>query len=72
MAEFTVPVDGLHCEGCVDTVTGALSALPGVSSVAVDLDTKGVSQVRVDADSELSDGQIADALSAKGNFTIAR
>lgn len=72
MAEFTVPVDGLHCNGCVETVTDALSALGGVSSVTVDLDTKGVSQVHVDADTELSDQQIGDALAAKGNFTVAR
>lgn len=30
----------MSCQGCATTVTGALEALPGVSAVHVDLETK--------------------------------
>lgn len=72
MSSFTVPVDGLHCDGCVRTVTEELSALEGVRSVSVDLNTKGVSQVHIDADAEIPDDRIQAAIAAEGNFTVAR
>ena len=34
-------VNGMHCGGCVKSVTGAISRLPGVHSVDVSLDRKG-------------------------------
>jgi copper chaperone len=36
-SEDTVAVEGLTCDGCARSVTRAVSALPGVESVAVDL-----------------------------------
>ncbi len=36
-SEDAVAVEGMTCEGCVRSVTRAVSALPGVESVAVDL-----------------------------------
>jgi len=33
-------VDGMHCGGCVKSVTGALSRLPGVRNVDVSLEKK--------------------------------
>ncbi len=33
-------VEGMHCNGCVRSVTGALSRLPGVATVDVSLDDK--------------------------------
>lgn len=36
-SEETVAVEGMTCDGCVRSVTRAVSALPGVESVAVDL-----------------------------------
>ena len=42
MTTSTLKVDGMSCEHCVKAVTGAVEALPGVSSVAVDLTAKTV------------------------------
>ncbi len=36
-SEDTVAVEGMTCDGCVRSVTRAVSALPGVESVTVDL-----------------------------------
>ncbi|MGC8471185.1 MAG: heavy-metal-associated domain-containing protein [Acidimicrobiales bacterium] len=44
-ATFTVP--GMSCEHCTRAVSDALSSVPGVHSVEVDLDTK---LVRVQGD----------------------
>ncbi|MEN9395585.1 MAG: hypothetical protein RLZ81_115 [Pseudomonadota bacterium] len=41
-------VDGMTCGACVNHVTRALQALPGVNAVAVDL-AAGRASVRVDA-----------------------
>jgi copper chaperone len=35
-------VDGMSCQHCVKAVTDAVSALPGVTEVAVDLERKTV------------------------------
>ena len=37
----TIEVGGMHCQNCANSVTKALSALPGLSNVSVDL-TKGL------------------------------
>jgi copper ion binding protein len=34
-------VSGMHCNGCVTSVTRAISRLPGVRRVDVSLETKG-------------------------------
>lgn len=39
-AQYTVPA--MHCDHCKTAVTDEVSALPGVESVVVDLDTKRV------------------------------
>lgn len=72
MPTITVPVDGLHCAGCVDTVTRELGALSGVSSVSVDLNTKGISTVTLQAENDIPDSVVQDALQSEGNFTISR
>lgn len=72
MATITVPVDGLHCNGCVETVTKDVSAIPGVQSVQIDLNTRGVSQVRIDADEDIADEVIDQAIRAHGNFIVTR
>jgi copper chaperone len=43
MAESTLTVPDMSCEGCRTTVARALQALPGVAAVSVDLDRKLVS-----------------------------
>jgi copper chaperone len=42
MEKLTLQVDGMSCEHCKNAVTKAVSALPGVSSVDVDLKAKTV------------------------------
>lgn len=37
-ARATIPVKGMHCGGCVGTVTEALEKVPGVKSVQVSLE----------------------------------
>ena len=42
-ATYTVP--GMHCDHCERAVTEELGGVPGVESVAVDLETKRVTVV---------------------------
>lgn len=70
MAQQTFGVTGLHCKSCVAAVTEALETLPGVSSVQVELDPDGASQVRVEAAGELSGEQVQAALSEEGAYTL--
>jgi len=44
----TVEVGGMHCPKCVASVTKALSEVPGLTNVAVDL-TKGLASFEGDA-----------------------
>jgi copper chaperone CopZ len=37
MSKIIIPIEGMHCQHCVDSITGALSPLPGVKEVSVDL-----------------------------------
>ena len=50
MATTVLKVKGMSCGGCVKSVTGVLSALPGVSRAEVSLE-KGEAVVDYDADS---------------------
>ncbi|MBF6353811.1 heavy-metal-associated domain-containing protein [Nocardia higoensis] len=70
MSEFTYSVDGLHCQGCAATVEKALSALPDVGNVSVDLDIKGLSTVKIDAGHDPGAEEIQRALHDAGNFTV--
>lgn len=38
MTETILPISGMHCGGCVNSVKSVLSALPGVERVEVTLD----------------------------------
>ncbi|CCQ91539.1 Copper chaperone CopZ [Nitrospina gracilis 3/211] len=42
MAHETLNVDGMTCGHCVETVSKAVSSIPGVSKVDVDLEKKRV------------------------------
>ncbi|MEV6138939.1 heavy metal-associated domain-containing protein [Nocardia sp. NPDC051990] len=70
MSRVTFSVDGLHCQGCVGTVEKAISAIPDVHRVSVDLDIEGLSTVTVDADHKLRADEIQRALRSGGNFTL--
>lgn len=66
----TFKVTGLHCQSCVRVLSSALSALPTVSAVEVDLDAEGASTVRVDAATDLSVDQVRAALADEGEYTV--
>ncbi|WP_169811624.1 heavy-metal-associated domain-containing protein [Nocardia shimofusensis] len=70
MSEFKYSVDGLHCQGCAGTVEKAISALPDVGHVTIDLDIKGLSTVTIDAGHDPGAGEIQRALHDAGNFTL--
>lgn len=38
MAAMSVPIEGMHCQNCVNAVTKKLQAISGVESVQVSLD----------------------------------
>lgn len=69
-AEQTFSVTGLHCEGCVATITTALTALRPVSAVSIDLNSEGTSAVHISTNVELSREQVQAALKGEGNFTV--
>lgn len=49
MATATIAVKGMTCDGCVNAVTRALKAVPGVQAVAVSLE-KEQAEVRFESD----------------------
>jgi len=42
MEKTVINVDGMSCEHCVNAITKAVKALPGIAKVAVDLAAKSV------------------------------
>lgn len=48
METLQLKIEGLHCDGCVKSVTRMLSALPGVEKVDVSL-AEGRAELRYDA-----------------------
>jgi copper chaperone CopZ len=57
-------IDGMHCQGCVKSVTGALSNVPGVKRVDVSLGTNSAT-VEFDGTSA-SPATIAAAIESAG------
>lgn len=70
MAEQVFSVAGLHCQGCVATITTALTSLRPVNAVSVELNAEGTSAVRVSTNVELTREQVQAALAGEGNFTV--
>ena len=70
MTQQTFAVQGLRCEGCVDTITKALLSLPGVTSVEITLVHGAPSPVQIEADRVLDRAEVQAALSAHGDFPI--
>ncbi len=63
MNTMTLKIDGMSCQHCVRSVSNALSALPGVKSVEVDLD-KGQAVMAIDESAfnlETAEAAIIDA-----------
>ncbi|MEP7194652.1 MAG: heavy metal-associated domain-containing protein [Actinomycetota bacterium] len=72
MSTQTFPVTGLTCGHCVGAVTSELSVLAGVTDVQIDLVVEGTSTLRVTADQELSDDEVALALDEAGEYKLAK
>ena len=70
MSTQTVNVSGMTCSHCVRSVTEELTAIPGVTDVAVDLVNGGTSTVTITADAPVADDAIAAAIDEAG-YTIA-
>ncbi len=70
MSTQTVAVQGMTCGHCVKAVTEEVTAIPGVTDVAVDLVNGGTSTVTITADAPVSDEAIAAAIDEAG-YTIA-
>ena len=71
MSTQTFPVTGLTCGHCVGAISSELSVLAGVTDVQIDLVVDGTSTVRVTADQELSDDEVALALDEAGDYQLA-
>jgi copper chaperone len=64
MERVTVNVEGMSCEHCVKAVTDAVTGLPSVSDVVVDLD-EGTASLTYDA-AELSLDVVKKAIEDQG------
>ena len=62
----TYAVAGMTCGHCVSAVTEEVSALPGVTNVAVDLVAGAISSVSVTSDAGLDREQVAEAVDEAG------
>lgn len=63
MQTTTVTAPDIECEGCANAIKKAVGAVPGVSSVAVNIDTKAVS---ITHDTQVSNETIASVLDKAG------
>ncbi len=71
MTTQTFSVTGMTCDHCVRAVTEELQALDGVTRVSVDLHPGAASHVTVDAEREVADAEVADALDEAGAYALA-
>ncbi len=71
MTTQTFAVTGMTCDHCVRAVTEELQALDGVTQVSVDLHPGGSSRVTVDAEREVAEAEVADALDEAGAYALA-
>jgi copper chaperone CopZ len=67
---ITVDVSGMTCGHCVRSVTEELTAIPGVTDVAVDLVADGVSHVTFTATEPVADDAVAAAI-AEAGYVVA-
>jgi copper chaperone CopZ len=63
----TYEVQGMTCAHCVSSVTGALTKLPGVTDVTVDLDA---GTVAITSSAPLDDAAVAAAVDEAG-YSVA-
>ncbi|MCT2360926.1 cation transporter [Kocuria marina] len=66
----TVNVSGMTCGHCVASVKEELAEVPGVTSVAVDLNAGGVSPVTIESSRELTSDEISAAVEEAGYVIV--
>ncbi|GAB3569022.1 heavy-metal-associated domain-containing protein [Spelaeicoccus albus] len=66
MTTATYTVSGMTCEHCVHAVTEELTAVPGVSSVDIDLNPGNDSRVSVTSEAPLDVEQVRAAVDEAG------
>ena len=71
MSKQQFHVTGMTCDHCVQAVTEELKALDGVNDVDVDLQPGGTSHVTVDAERQVRDAEVSDALREAGDYALA-
>lgn len=62
----TYGVTGMTCDHCVTAVTEEVTAIPGVTDVAVELVNEGTSTVRVVSDEPLQEDTVREAVEEAG------
>ena len=70
MTSQTFAIEGLSCEGCVDTVRQGLLVIDGISGVEVALNGDEPSSVRIEASQAVAVDQLQRALDSVGSFRI--
>ena len=71
MSTVLVDVAGMTCQHCVKAVTAEVSALPGVTSVDVQLGPEGISQVTVESADEVQRDDLKAAVEEAGYTMVA-
>jgi copper chaperone CopZ len=64
-------ITGMTCGHCVSSVNEELSAVPGVTDVAIELNVGGVSTARVTSSRDLPRDEVAAAVEEAG-YTLAK
>lgn len=70
MSTSTWAVTGMTCGHCAQAVTSELTALPGVTDVAVEVNSGGTSTVTITADSQPDQTSLAAAISEAGDYVL--
>lgn len=70
MSTATWSVTGMTCGHCAHAVTSELTALPGVSDVAVEVVSGGTSTITITADTQPDQAAVAAAVSEAGDYVL--
>lgn len=70
MSTSTWAVTGMTCGHCANAVTSEISALPGVTDVAVEVNSGGTSKVTITADAQPEQSDVAAAISEAGDYVL--
>ena len=67
----TVNVSGMTCGHCVSSVSEELESLAGVETIAVDLNSGGISTVTITSTGTLSSSEIGEAVAEAGYLVVS-